>query len=208
MTQTVGIIDYGNGNIMSVKNALEMIGADVKVCSYPEELLAMDRLVLPGVGVFKDCIGNLRSRGFVEALERAVVKKSKPILGICLGMQVMAGKGYEGGEFAGLGWFEAEVVRLVPAEKTFRIPHVGWNNIRYKNDIFLFAGLPVLPDVYFAHSFYMRCRRPEEIIAEFEYSGWFTAAVKKGNIVATQFHPEKSQDYGMVMLTNFINWKP
>jgi len=204
----IGIIDYGMGNILSVKNAFEYLGADVTICTRAEELEDAERLVLPGVGSFGDCMSNLRNRGFIDALDRAVKKQRKPILGICLGMQMMASKGYESGEFAGLGWFDAEVVRLTPAEKRLRIPHVGWNNLSFTGKSFLFDGIPANPDVYFVHSYYMKCNDKSNIIAEFDYAGRFTAAVGKENIVATQFHPEKSQDYGMRMLRNFIAWKP
>jgi len=204
----VRVIDYGMGNILSVRNALEMVGAEVEVCTDPEEVLEVERIVLPGVGSFGDCITNLKKRGFIEVLNEAVLKMKKPILGICLGMQIMAKKSYEAGEHEGLGWFDAETVRLTLQDSSLRVPHIGWNNINYRKDSFLFKGLPESPDVYFVHSYYMKCNSESDVIAEFEYGGKFTAAVQKENIVATQFHPEKSQDYGLAILQNFIQWQP
>lgn len=203
----IGIVDYGMGNILSVKNALEYIGADVTICARAEEIDDMEKLVLPGVGSFGDCMNNLKELGFIKALNKAVMIEKKPILGICLGMQVMAAKGYEGGQFDGLGWFDAEVVRLDPENKKFRVPHVGWNDVTLKMDSMLFEGIPETADLYFVHSYYMKCRDKSDILAEFDYSGSFTAAVAKNNIVATQFHPEKSQDHGLTMLRNFDAWK-
>ncbi|MBN1824268.1 MAG: imidazole glycerol phosphate synthase subunit HisH [Endomicrobiales bacterium] len=205
---TIGIVDYGMGNILSVKNAFEYCGAGVEVCSSPENLKVVEKLVLPGVGAFGDCIKNIKERGFKDALDEEVIKKKTPILGICLGMQVMAKKGYENGENEGLGWFDAEVVRIEPADKKLRIPHVGWNDLDFREDCFLFRGMPEHIDAYFVHSYYMKCVNKSDIAASFDYSGSFTAAVMKGNIIATQFHPEKSQDYGRKMLENFIAWNP
>lgn len=203
----IGIIGYGSGNILSVKNAFEKAGADVKVCSHPDEISNVAKLVLPGVGAFEDCIANLKSKGFVGALQEAVLKKHKPILGICLGMQIMAKKSFENGEHTGFGWFDAEVVRLTPQDKLLRIPHVGWNTITCDRKSFLFNGVPEFSDVYFVHSYYMKCNKREDVKATFDYSGEFTAAVRKDNIVGTQFHPEKSQDIGQMVISNFLNWK-
>jgi len=203
----IGIIDYGMGNILSVKNAFEKAGAEVKMCVCPDDIYGVSKLVLPGVGAFENCILNLKSRGFIKPLNEVVLKEFRPILGICLGMQVMAKKSFENGEHNGLGWFDAEVVRLTPRDKSLRIPHVGWNTISYKRDSFLFNGVPESFDVYFVHSYYMKCNRREEIEATFDYSGEFTAAVRKNNIVGTQFHPEKSQDIGQIIIKNFLNWE-
>jgi len=208
MTVRVGIIDYGMGNLLSVYHAFEIIGADVILCAYPEDIRAVDRLVLPGVGAFKDCMRNLEDTGFKEALNYAVFQEGRPIMGICLGMEVMARKSYEGGEYEGLGWFEAEVLRLQPRDPSLRVPHVGWNDITYREGSHMFKGVPHSTDFYFVHSFYMSCDREEDVEATCDYGGLFTASVKKDNIFATQFHPEKSQDYGLKVLENFLNWKP
>lgn len=204
----IGIIDYGMGNILSVQNALEYLGAKVKVCNHPEGLAGLDRLILPGVGAFGDCINNLKTKGFVDALNDFVVKRGRPIYGICLGMQVMAKMGYESGKDEGLGWFDAEVVRLTPSNPKLRIPHVGWNNVTFRKKCDVFKDLPDSPDVYFVHSYYMKCNNEGDLAATFDYEGSFTAAVLKNNIVASQFHPEKSQDYGIVILKNFLDWNP
>ncbi|MBF0497667.1 MAG: imidazole glycerol phosphate synthase subunit HisH [Deltaproteobacteria bacterium] len=204
----IGIIDYGMGNILSVSKAFEMIGAEVTICNGPEDLAAVERIVLPGVGAFQGCMDNLRRAGFVEALEEMVLAGGKPILGICLGMQAMARRSFEHGEFPGLGWFDADVVRLDPADTALRVPQVGWNDIDFSPGIPLFAGLRPGSDFYFVHSYYMKCRDQANVAATCDYGGEVTAAVIKNNIFATQFHPEKSQDYGLRLLRNFVAWKP
>jgi len=204
----IGIVDYGMGNLLSVKSAFEMIGADVKICNDANDLQNFDKIVLPGVGAFGDCIKNLEEKDFVLKLNEEVLVKGKPILGICLGMQVMARAGFEGGVYKGLSWFNADVELINPNDKNLKIPHIGWNNISYKKDFPLFKNLPPSPDVYFVHSFYMKCINEENICATADYGGNFTAAVCRKNIFATQFHPEKSQDYGLKILENFIDWTP
>lgn len=208
MAPVVGIVDYGMGNLLSVLHALEMAGAEARICREPEELLRAERLVLPGVGAFGDCMRNLTERGLEEALREAVLKRGRPILGICLGMQAMAQRGFEGGEHAGLGWFAADVVRLQPQDPTLRVPHVGWNDVSFRGESPLFRGLPDGPDFYFVHSYAMQCRQQGDVAATCDYGGAFTCAVRKDNIFATQFHPEKSQDYGLKVLENFLRWNP
>ncbi len=204
----IGIVDYGMGNLLSVYNAFDYWGADVKICRFPEDLAAVDRIVIPGVGAFKDCISKLHSENFVEALNVNVLEKKKPTLGICLGMQVMAKYSYEGGKFAGLGWFDAEVIKLHPSEElNLKIPNIGWNEVSYIQNP-LFKNLPPNPDLYLVHSYYMKCNLPENIVATYTHDHIVTAAVLKDNIFATQFHPEKSQDYGLQILKNFISWNP
>jgi len=205
---TVGIIDYGMGNILSVCHAVEMAGGDIVMCTSADQIGGVERIILPGVGAFGDCMRNLRERGLVDALNRLVLEQKIPILGICLGMQVMAKRGFEGGEYDGLGWFEADVVRLVPNDASLRVPQIGWNDVTFQRDCELFGGLPEAPDLYFVHSYYMRCERRENVIATCDYGGTVTAAVGKDNIVATQFHPEKSQDYGLKIIRNFLSWQP
>lgn len=204
----IGIVDYGMGNILSVYHAFEAIGAAVMICRDPDDLREAERIVLPGVGAFQDCMANLAARGFSESLECAVLAGGKPILGICLGMQAMARRSFEGGECAGLGWIEADVVRLEPGESSLRVPQVGWNDIRYRRDFPLFNGLPSSPDCYFVHSFALRCDHPGDVVATCEYGETVTAAVAKRNIFATQFHPEKSQEHGLKILENFLLWTP
>lgn len=204
----IGIVDYGMGNLLSVFSAFDYLGADVKICHNPEDLAAVDRIVIPGVGAFKDCINRLHSENFVEALHINVIEKKKPTLGICLGMQVMAKFSYEGGKLEGLGWFDAEVIKLHPSpDLNLKIPNIGWNEVSY-NESPLFKNLPSSPDLYFVHSYYMKCNIVENVVATYKYGHTISAAILKDNIFATQFHPEKSQDYGLEILKNFINWNP
>jgi glutamine amidotransferase len=210
---TVHLIDTGVNNLLSICNALEMAGADLRICRTPEALHDAERLVLPGVGAYRDCIGGVRDGGFIPVLNELVLQKKLPIIGICVGMQMMARKGFEGGEYEGLGWFDADVVRIEPqADENGhkpRVPHIGWNTTTH-NASPLFAGLPATPDFYYVHSYHLQFDNPADlaIAATCEYGMSITASVWRGNIVATQFHPEKSQDYGLHVLENFLRWKP
>jgi glutamine amidotransferase len=204
----VGLVDYGMGNLLSVQNALEVLGAHVQICSTPEELPEMERLVLPGVGSFPVCMNNLTKSGMVDGLHQTVIDGGKPILGICLGMQAMARRGLEDGDTDGLGWFDAEVVRLSPDQRSLRVPHVGWNDVCWRDGSRLFSGLAKESDFYFVHSFHMVCRDQRDVEATCDYGGAVTAMVRKGNIAGTQFHPEKSQDCGLRVLDNFLKWRP
>jgi len=204
----IAVVDYGMGNLLSVFNGLQMVGGEAKVCPDPRELETADRIVLPGVGAFPDCAHNLKTTGFWDALNREVLEKKKPILGICLGMQVMARRGSEVRPCEGLGWFDAEVVRMTPAEASLRVPQIGWNEVSFRAESPLFRGLKCPTDFYFVHSFFMRCASSDDVDATCDYGGPVTAAVRKGNIFATQFHPEKSQDFGLRVLENFLAWNP
>lgn len=205
----IGIVDYGMGNLRSVFSALDYLGANVIICTHPDQLQSVDKIVLPGVGAFKDCIQRLNQEGFVDELNNEVLVKKKPVLGICLGMQVMAKSSLEGGRFGGLGWIDAEVIRLHPKDiGTKKIPNIGWNELSYKKEIFLFKDLPHNPDVYFVHSYYMKCNDESVVAATYEYDHTVTASILSNNIFATQFHPEKSQDIGLKILNNFISWIP
>jgi len=204
----IGIVDYGMGNLLSVCSALEYLGAEARLCTDPEALGRAERIVLPGVGAFADCMSNLRNRGFIEALQTLVMAKGRPILGICLGMQAMARRSEEGEPCDGLGWIAADVVRLSPDDTSCRIPHVGWNETEYRPDSPCFAGLPTSPDFYFVHSYQMQCDDPETVDATCWHGQTVTASVRFQNIFATQFHPERSQDYGLRVLENFLSWSP
>jgi glutamine amidotransferase len=204
----IGIVDYGMGNLLSVFNAFEYLGVDVKICSYPEDLSKVDRIVLPGVGAISHCISKLNESGFSESLNEQVIKLAKPTLGICLGMQVMANQSFEGGAYDCLGWFDAEVVRLNPGNSELKVPNIGWNTIQYNKEITLFKGLPEVADFYLVHSYQVKLKNESERVALYQYGETVTAAILKDNIFATQFHPEKSQDLGLTILENFINWKP
>ena len=205
----IGIVDYGMGNLMSVFNAFQYIGASVIICKQPEQLKNVERIVIPGVGAIEQCILKLTETGFVEALNENVLQYGKPTLGICLGMQAMATFSHEGGNHKCLDWFDGEVVRLQPSEPLeFKVPNIGWNTVEYNKEVPLFKGLPLAPDLYLVHSFQMKTKNPFEIIATYEHGEKVTAAILKNNIFATQFHPEKSQDLGLKILENFIKWKP
>ena len=206
----IGIVDYGMGNLMSVYNAFTYLGADVVICDTPKDLFNVDRIVIPGVGAFKDCINRLKNEGFVDELNLQVIQNKKPTLGICLGMQVMASRSFEGGDVhKGLGWIEADVIKLhPPASLSLKIPNIGWNEVTYKKQCPLFKGLIQNPDLYLVHSFYMKCSDENLVVAQYDYGHTVTAAILKNNIFATQFHPEKSQDNGLTILSNFINWIP
>lgn len=187
------IVDYGMGNLLSVLNALEMVGADAAVCGNPDELSKADKLVLPGVGAFGDCMRNLDRTGFKEALSEQVIGKGKPILGICLGMQAMARRSFEGGEHEGLGWLDADVVRLEPDDPILRVPHIGWNEILPRPESPFFKNIPANANFYFVHSYRMRCNDEADVEATCDYGGRFTCAVRKNNIFAAQFHPRKAR---------------
>jgi len=204
----IAIVDYGMGNLLSVFNALQMVGAEPEICDKPSALAQAQRIILPGVGAFRDCMHNLRERHFVDALNEAVLGRRIPILGICLGMQAMARRSFEGGEQAGLGWFEADVVRLTPSDPALRIPQIGWNDVAIRENSPLFDGVSTGVDLYFVHSYYMKCDDEADVDATCDYGGPVTSAVRKGNIVATQFHPEKSQDHGLKIIENFVAWEP
>ncbi len=204
----IAIVDYGMGNLLSVYHAFESLGADVRILKKPEELEEAERIVLPGVGAFADCMNSLRKSGFDIALNNSVLTKGVPILGICLGMQVMARRSFEGGQHDGLGWIEADVIRLKPLDTSLRVPQIGWNDVAYRQDSLFFSGHPLNPDFYFVHSYYMACDQPLDVEATCEYGGTVTAAIRKSNIFATQFHPEKSQDHGLMVLENFMKWTP
>jgi glutamine amidotransferase len=204
----IGIIDYGVGNLLSVYNALDWVGAEAELCTDPARLSDYERLILPGVGAFRMCMDSLEESGFRQPLEEAVFEQRKPILGICVGMQIMAAHGYEDGQHDGLGWFDADVIRLEPDSVDMRVPQIGWNNVTFALESPLFASIRPGSDFYFVHSYYMEPRSKEVVIARTDYGGAITAAVQQDNIFAVQFHPEKSQDNGLLLLENFVNWTP
>jgi glutamine amidotransferase len=204
----IAVVDYGMGNLRSLANALDSLGADVEVVSGAEGLGRADRIVLPGVGAFGDAMRSLRERGLDEALAHEVVAGGKPVLGICLGMQLMASASAEHGSHRGLGWIDAEVTRLPPGPG-LKIPHVGWNSVRFDRSDWLFAGIRESEsNFYFVHSFHVRCTNPADVVAVADHGIPLTAAIRRGRLVATQFHPEKSQDNGVRLLRNWLDWDP
>ncbi|QTL02843.1 imidazole glycerol phosphate synthase subunit HisH [Aquabacter sp. L1I39] len=214
---TVAIVDYGSGNLHSAAKALERAALDlgaprIAVTSDPEVVRTADRVVLPGVGAFADCRRGLDAvPGMVEALEEAVHQRGRPFLGICVGLQLLAERGLEHGETAGLGWIKGEVVRIEPTDPTLKIPHMGWNTLTLDRVHPLFDGIPTGRDglhAYFVHSYHMQVADPADRLATTEYGGTVTAAVARGNVAGTQFHPEKSQKLGLALLANFLKWHP
>lgn len=197
------IIDYHMGNVRSVFNALAHLGYDPIISDKKEDIESADRLILPGVGAFSAGMYNLNKLNLIELLNKEVLGKKKPILGICLGAQLFAMKGYEGGEFEGLGWIDAEVVKMEPRDRKLKIPHIGWNDVALLNPSVLFKDVQEL-DFYFVHSYYIKCSDPRLVTSQFEYGENFTASIEHGNIFGVQFHPEKSQLNGLKLLRNII----
>ena len=197
------IIDYGMGNLLSVQRAFEKCGSDAVIIDNPLELRDAEHIVLPGVGAFPDAMDNLRKNGWIEELNRAVLEKETPILGICLGMQLLADKGYEVRECDGLGYIPGEIVRFTQTQEKERIPHVGWNEILKREDSPLFDGIADGTNYYFVHSYHFQVANEENIATVTPYCGEFVSSVVKDNIVGTQFHPEKSGDTGLRILKAF-----
>lgn len=198
------IIDYGMGNLLSVQRAFEKCGSDAVISDNPLDLREACHIVLPGVGAFPDAMENLKKGGWREELNRAVLEKETPILGICLGMQLLAGKGYEVRECEGLGYIPGEIVLFEQTKELERIPHVGWNEIETRAESPLFEGVADGTNYYFVHSYHFRVENEENIAAVTPYCGTFVSSVIKNNIVGTQFHPEKSQKAGFKLIKNFL----
>lgn len=211
----VVIIDYGSGNLRSCAKAFERaafetgLSADMQVTGNPEQVLAADRIVLPGVGAFADCrLGLEAVDGLHDALNEVVIKKARPFFGICVGMQLMATWGREFGDTQGLDWIKGEVKALTPNNPDLKIPHMGWNDLRLKGEHALFDGIQDGQHAYFVHSFHFVPEDAEQVWAEVDYGGPVTAAVGRDNLFGTQFHPEKSQALGLRLIANFLKWKP
>jgi imidazole glycerol-phosphate synthase subunit HisH len=208
----VAIVDYGAGNLRSAEKALAEAAngsARVVVTADPDAVRKADRVVLPGVGAFADCKRGLDALpGMVEALEEAVLKAGKPFLGICVGMQLMASVGVEFGEHKGLDWIKGKVVVLDPADRSLRIPQMGWNNLDLKRVHPALADTRSGDHAYFVHSYHFVAERPEDVIATVEYGGPVTAVIGRDNLLGVQFHPEKSQQVGLALLKSFLKWNP
>lgn len=197
------IIDYGVGNLFSLTSSFEAIGADIKVSSSPEEIRAAERLVLPGVGAFRDAAEKLRASG-LDTVIIDEVKRGKKLLGICLGMQMLFEKSYEYGEYAGLGLLKGEIRPIAEViDENLKIPHIGWNALSFHRESPLFRYLNEGDFVYFVHSYYaVGCE--DSLLATANYSVPLTAAVGKGNVYGCQFHPEKSASVGLKILKAFL----
>lgn len=210
------IVDYGSGNLRSAAKAFERAApADcrVEVSGEARDLEDADYIVLPGVGAFADCRAGLAARpGVTEALERHVRREGRPFLGICVGMQLMAERGLEHETTRGLGWIEGEVVPLEPGTGAgglpLKVPHMGWNELRIAREHPVFAGIASGAHAYFVHGYQLKPKRPADLLADADYGGPVTAAVARGNLVGTQFHPEKSQATGLALIANFLAWRP
>ena len=198
------VIDYGMSNLGSIRRALEECGGDVLVSDDPSDLKNAERIILPGVGSYVDGMSNLKQRGWISELNREVLENKIPLLGICLGMQLLSTKGYEHGETDGLNYISGEVIKLAPTDLNERIPHVGWNEVYKKRDNSLFENLNDGSDFYFVHSYHFRPDKTDCILAITPYCGEFVSAVNKENIYGVQFHPEKSIPVGFQLLKNFI----
>ena len=198
----IAIIDYGAGNLHSVKNALDFLNAESIVTGDSETILNADKVILPGVGAFGDAMKCLEKSGLVETV-KAVAKSGKPLLGICLGLHLMFEESDETPGVKGLGIFKGKIVKI-PEKDGLKIPHMGWNSLEIKPGTRLFAGIPNGSYVYFVHSYYLKAENPEIVAATTEYSTHIHAAVEQGNVFACQFHPEKSSDTGLQILKNFV----
>ncbi|OGH64399.1 MAG: imidazole glycerol phosphate synthase, glutamine amidotransferase subunit [Candidatus Magasanikbacteria bacterium RIFCSPHIGHO2_01_FULL_41_23] len=205
----IAVVDYQMGNLHSIVKALEFVGADTVVTSDPLVLIKADKIVLPGVGAFPDGIAHLCDNNFLSVLEQEVLKKNKPLLGICLGMQLLMASSQEFGLHTGLNYFPAAVKKFsFPEKSELKIPHVGWNTVTQTVDHVLFENIPKETDFYFVHSYYVDAVNAPFSLATCDYGQKFTAIIGHKNIIGTQFHPEKSQKFGLKFLANFVNWQP
>jgi len=200
----IALVDYGMGNLRSIQKKLLKLGANVIITSDPLQIKKSDKIILPGVGHFKKAVSNLLRLSLWEVLNEEVLVKSKPILGICLGMQLMAGHSEEG-DARGFGWLDADVKRFEIRDKLhYKIPHIGWNQIKIYKNSKIFSGVQDNSYFYFVHSYYMECKNLNDVLAVSEYEQEFVSAVEKRNIIGFQFHPEKSHDLGELLLKNFL----
>ena len=198
----IAIIDYDAGNIKSVEKAIQYLGEEAVVTRDRDVILSADGVILPGVGAFGDAMGRLHEYGLVDVIHECVARK-RPFLGICLGLQLLFERSEESPGVEGLGVLEGEIVRL-PAESGLKIPHIGWNNLKFPRKGKLFEGVDEDSYVYFVHSYYLRAKDPGIVTATTDYGVTVHASVEKENVFACQYHPEKSSEVGLKMLENFI----
>ncbi len=208
------IVDYESGNLHSAhkafeRMALETAAGDVIVSAHAEDVARADRIVLPGDGAFPACRAALGAvPGMVEALEEAVIRRARPFLGICVGMQMLATTGHEYTDTRGLGWIDGDVVPIRPADPSMKVPHMGWNDMVIDQPHPVLEGLQTGDHAYFVHSYHFRTADPTHLLAHVDYGGPITAIVGRDTILGTQFHPEKSQAAGLRLIANFLRWKP
>jgi glutamine amidotransferase len=212
---TTAIIDYGSGNLRSAAKAFERAAreggfdTEILVTDDARRVRAAERVVLPGVGAFADCRRGLAAvPGMEEALLEAVIRRGRPFLGICVGMQLMAERGREFETTQGLGWIPGEVVALAPDDPALKIPHMGWNELVLRRRHPVFDGLESGAHAYFVHGYHLAAADPAQVLATVEYGGTVAAAVGRDNLVGVQFHPEKSQATGLKLIGNFLRWRP
>jgi len=205
---SICIIDYGLGNLASIRNMIRKAGGKSDISSDPTVIAAAEKLILPGVGHFAAGMENILKSGLLPVLHEAVLERKTPILGICLGMQLMAGHSEEG-DVAGLGWFDADIIRFRQEDMgNLKVPHMGWNEVKPAKAHALFPNVDEPERFYFVHSYHIRCNNPEDVLATAHYGYDFTCAVSRKNIAGMQFHPEKSHRFGMGMMERFIQWQP
>lgn len=200
----LAIVDYSMGNLRSVQKAFELLGVAAKIIASPTDIRSADKLVLPGVGAFADAIAILESSGQADAIKDFIAGQ-RPVLGICLGLQLLMEKGFEDGEHTGLGIVPGDCIRFSvdQAPTHLKVPHMGWNSVWPRKDVPLFKGIAPGTHYYFVHSYFVRPTDPRHIAAVTDYGGEFTAAICRDNVMAVQFHPEKSQAAGRMILKNF-----
>ncbi|HQT21242.1 MAG TPA: imidazole glycerol phosphate synthase subunit HisH [Polynucleobacter sp.] len=220
MAQTIAIVDYGMGNLRSVYQAFHHVAPDanVLIARKPEEILAAERVVLPGQGAMPDCMKHLEESGLLEALLDAA--KNKPLLGVCVGEQMLLDRSAEVRAADNAPW--TTCLGLIPGEvrrfelagqlqadgSAYKVPHMGWNQVRQDRKHPIWDGIPDMTSFYFVHSYYVVPQRNEDIAGSTQYGDWFTSALARDNIFATQFHPEKSAEYGLRLYKNFVSWQP
>ena len=200
------VVDYGMGNIHSIVKKIKHLGGDVFVSSNSDEILKSDKIILSGVGHFKQAMNNLRKSKLIDTLNQAALVQKKPILGICLGMQLMGIKSEEGGDIEGLSWINANVKRIKVSDTIkYKVPHMGWNEINIRKESILMNGVDDKSEFYFAHSYYMDVHESDLILNETEYFSRFVSAIESQNIFGVQYHPEKSHEAGDIILSNYVN---
>lgn len=218
MAETLVLIDYGSGNLRSAAKAFERAASDlgletqVKISGNPEDIAGADRIVLPGVGAYGQCTGALHAiPGLVDALKEATHEKGRPFLGICVGMQLLATQGLEHGAHKGLDWIAGDVVRLEPDDASLKIPHMGWNTVslsEHGRSHPVFGKLTDNDFAYFVHSYHYKAANEAHVHGRTDYGGQVVAMIGRDTMIGTQFHPEKSQGYGLGLLSAFLEWRP
>jgi glutamine amidotransferase len=202
----VTIVDYGLGNLASIRNMLKKIGVESVISASPEQISLSEKLILPGVGHFAKGMENLHSSGLIPILNELVLTKGKPILGICLGMQLMT-KFSEEGNINGLGWIDGDTLKFNLSSTSYKIPHMGWSDVKFMTKDPLADNLQDNARFYFVHSYFVRCNNIDNVLAATDYESPFHSAIISKNIRGVQFHPEKSHKYGMQLLKNFSEIK-